>query len=142
MTKKLTDEEKVERATERSSKLERRQRERVLIAKGFVRCKPYLANLALYNDIPTEEGPGLADTDVQWVPAWFEWHLQRFKHTSLADVSQRERLQQAKALMEDKEAQLLLLCEAQLAGSTLEDPSGDLSTAAAIELLKKELDGS
>ena len=81
MTKKLTDEEKVERATERSSKLERRQRERVLIAKGFVRCKPYLANLALYNDIPTEEGPGLADTDVQWVPAWFEWHLQRFKHT-------------------------------------------------------------
>lgn len=124
--------------------IRRRQLERKLIAKGYVRVKPYLANLALHNDLPLEKGPHWDPNhkgDAWWVPAWLEWHMQRFAKTSLADVSQRERLEQAKELMHNKEEQLLLLCEAQLAGCTLEDPSGDLATMAAIELLKKELDG-
>ena len=128
--------------SERQERVSRRRQERALIAKGFVRVKPYLANLALHNDLPLEKGPHWDPKNecvVHWVPAWLEWHMQRFVSTSLSEVSQRERLEQAKELLHDKEQQLLLLCEAQLAGSTLEDPTGDLATIAAIELLKKEI---
>lgn len=120
----------------------RRERARELTMRGYVRVRPYLANLVLYNDLPLEKGPHWDpknDRIAYWVPAWLEWHMQRFANTSLAEVSQRERLEQAKALMESKESQLLLLCEAQLAGCTLSDPDGDLATQAAIELLKKEI---
>jgi len=127
------------------SQADRRTSARALTGRGYVRVKPYLANIALQHDLPHEVGPHpdyTSSKDVYWVPAWLEWHMKRFENTSLADVSQRERLEQAKALIGDKDAQLLLLCEAQLAGCTLADPDGDLATIAAINLLKKELDSA
>jgi hypothetical protein len=96
------------------------------------------------NDLPVEVGPGVigvhGDDESDWVPAWLEWHMHRFRETSLADVTQRERLEQAKELLNDKNTQLLLLCEVELLGCTIYDPEADISTHNAIELLKKELE--
>ena len=61
----------------------------------------------------------------------------RFKEGVMKDVPLRERIEQARALLEDKAAQLDILCEAILVGGTLLDPDGDLSTQRAIDLLKE-----
>jgi len=121
---------------------ERRSKIRELQARGFLRCETYLGNLARMNDLPVEEGPNDTSSDdlVDWVPAWLEWHMYRFRQSTLAHVTQRERLEQAKALMNDKQEQLLLLCEVELTGCTINDPEADVSTHNAIELLKKELE--
>jgi hypothetical protein len=121
----------------------RRGAERDLQKRGFLRCTTYMGNLARMNDIPVERGPGIlgptGDDESDWVPAWFDWHLQRFKSGRLQHISQRERLAQAKELLADKEKQFILLSEAQLVGGTLYDPSADISTNNALELLKQEL---
>lgn len=132
-----------EEKTERQKKAERRKAARALQKRGYLRVETYLGNLARMNDIPCERGPGMdwqGDDESDWVPAWFEWHIQRFKSGALQHINQRTRIEQAKALQEDLEEQLLLLTEAQLADGTLYDPEGDVSTEAAIQLLRKELD--
>jgi hypothetical protein len=91
------------------------------------------------NDLPFEEAANDAGGTDYWIPAWLEWHMYRFKEGLLSHVPMRERLEKARALLDDKQAQLDLLCESLLAGATLNDPDGDLSTQHAIELLKKEL---
>lgn len=106
--------------------------------KGWVRCDTYLGNMLRMNDLPFEEKPAALGT-AYWIPVWLEWHMLRFREGVLKDVPMRERLAQARALLEDKQAQLDLLCEAQLAGGTLNDPDGDLSTMHAIARLQEEL---
>ena len=122
---------------------DRRLYERDLQKKGYLRCTTYMGNLARMNDIPVERGPALdgptGTKECDWVPAWFEWHLIRFKSGHLQHVSQRERLEQAKELRDDLEKQFILLTEAQLAGGTLYDPSADVSTNHAMNRLKEEL---
>jgi hypothetical protein len=112
---------------------------REMQAKGWLRCSTYLGNLCRMHDLPFEEQPTAAGGTDYWVPAWLEWHMLRFKEGVMKDVPMRERIEQARALLEDKSAQLDLLCEAILAGGTLNDPDGDLSTQHAINLLKEEL---
>lgn len=123
--------------------LERRKQIRSLQSMGYLRCETYLGNLARMNDLPVVRGPGILGPNGEdrsdWVPAWLEWHMYRFRDTELAHVSQRERLEQARALLDNKEQQLLLLCEVELTGCTIYDPEADLSTRKAIELLKEEL---
>ena len=131
-----------EEKTERQKKAERRKAVRALQKRGYLRVETYLGNLARMNDIPCEQGPGMDwqnDEPSDWVPAWFEWHMERFKHGALQHVNQRSRLEQAKALQEDSEEQFLLLTEAQLADGTLFDPEGDVSTEEAMKTLRKQL---
>lgn len=133
----------VEGATERQKKAQRRKEARALQRRGFLRVETYLGNMARMNDIPVERGPGMdwqnTDEQCDWVPAWFEWHIQRFKKGALQHISQRERIEQAKVLQEEPEEQFLLLTEAQLADGTLYDPEGDISTEEALKTLRKEL---
>jgi hypothetical protein len=123
--------------------IQRRQAERELQKKGYVRCTTYMGNLARMNDLPVQRGPGLdgpsGTRESDWVPAWFEWHMVRFTRSHLQHVTQRERIEQAKAMAADKEAQFVLLCEAQLAGGTLYDPAADISTDHAVNILREEL---
>lgn len=123
----------------------RRDAERDLQKRGFLRCATYMGNLARMNGIPVERGPGLqgpqGEDESDWVPAWFDWHLARFKSGRLSHITQRERLEQAQELLKDKQKQFILLSESQLVGGTLYDPSADVSTNNALQLLKEEIDG-
>jgi hypothetical protein len=131
-----------EEKTERQQKAERRKLVRALQKRGYLRVETYLGNLARMNDLPVERGPGLdlgKSEESDWVPAWFEWHIQRFKKGALQHISQRERIEQAKALQENLEEQMLLLTESQLADGTLYDPEGDISTEEALKILRVQL---
>ncbi len=131
MEPELTDEER----------LEQRRRERALCEKGFVRTTAVLANYAIQADVPMERGPKVTGSKTDqglWVPAWFEWYMKRFA-TSIMHDNPRKRVEGAKELLEDKGKQLMLLYEAGLAGGTLYDPLGDISTKHAIDTLEKEL---
>lgn len=118
----------------------RRKAVRKMQARGWLRCSTYLGNLCRMHDLPVEEQPIAAGGTDYWVPAWLEWHMLRFKEGVMKDVPLRERIEQARALLEDKAAQLDILCEAILVGGTLLDPDGDLSTQRAIDLLREELE--
>ncbi len=127
-TTKLTDEER----------LKNRKAERALHARGLVRVRTYVANLALQHGIKPESGPRIegAKTDRGlYVPAWFEWHVERFPQNS---INQRKRLEIVEELKNRPHAQFILLIEAQMAGGTLYDPCGDLATEAALTLLREE----
>ena len=129
MTDERTDEQK----------LEDRREERALHAQGLVRVPTYLANLAIQCDIPVERGPRIRESKTDqgcYVPVWLEWHLIRFPQNK---IPQRRRLEVVARLRDDHKARYLMLVEAQLAGGTLYDPSGDIATEAALHLLKKEL---
>lgn len=118
--------------------LEDRKAERALHARGLVRVKTYVANLAVQLGIPVERGPKIkgAETDRGlFVPVWFEWHVERFPHN---DINQRKRLEIVEELKTRPHAQYILLIEAQMAGGTLYDPCGDIATEAALTLLKEE----
>lgn len=119
--------------------LEDRQQERALQKRGLVRVDTYVANLALRAGVPVEKGPPIHGSNLDrglWVPAWVQWHLERFPDQG---DNLRARQESLEALKDDKNAQLLLLLEANLCGATLYDPTGDLGTAAALELLQKEV---
>jgi hypothetical protein len=129
MTTQQTEEEK----------REERKVERELQQKGLVRVETYTANLALRAGIPVVRGPkvpGSATDRGLFVPAWVQWHLERFPQN---DQQLRERQEELILLKDDKEQQLMLLLEANLCGATIYDPSGDIGTANALRILQEEL---
>ena len=131
MESPVTDEEK----------LEHRRQERALCSQGLVRTSAYLANYGIKADVPIVRGPkilGSINDQGLWVPAWFEWFMKRFPD-SVIHGNLRHRLEALLELKHDKGKQLMLLYEANLAGGTLYEPLGDISTKHAIDLLEKEL---
>lgn len=130
--------------TQDRDKIRDRKWARRLQDRGYVRCSTYTGNLARMAGVTVLRGPSPIVSRIRgecdWVPAWVEWYLVGHLTKDHGNgATQRERLVDLRKIVDDPERQLTLLCEASVAGGTLEDPDGDIGCQKAIELLKVQL---
>jgi len=121
---------------------ENRRRYRSLQQRGYVRCTTYWENLCRMHALPFCEGPEspVEGADIcSWVPAWLVWYVGEVREKG---GTQRERIEEAKALVNDLERQYVLLAELSIYGNVagvLHDMDADLSVQGGMKELEKVL---